>query len=191
MSEIKSEKMNGEENGNEKQGKPKLDQEANYLDTVLRQTRAYHTQLSFLADSKANILLTLSSLAITFLIPHWDNENLRMPIFIMSILFLLTVALAVYAVMPKSENMKSPAPDKKRNLLFFGDFQDLSFEEYEEKMGVELKDPEGGYRASLRDIHAQGSFLARKKYRYLRLAYITFLCSPVAGALAFLVLHII
>ena len=71
------------------------------IDHLLRQTRAHHVQLSAMADMKANMLLTVSMLVITFTAPHVLNEALQIPAAIVCMSSLATVILAAYAVMPK------------------------------------------------------------------------------------------
>ena len=45
-------------------------QSGNHIDHLLRQTRMHHVQLSSMADVKANMMLTLASLVITFCIRY-------------------------------------------------------------------------------------------------------------------------
>ena len=50
-----------------------------HLDQLLRQTRQHHVQLSSMADLKANLLLTMSSLVMTLSAPLLLQERLRLP----------------------------------------------------------------------------------------------------------------
>ena len=94
---------------------------------MLRQTRNHHVQLSTMADAKANMLLTVSSLLITLSAPHILEPVLRLPALLLSVCCLLTIGLAVYTVMPKlplgtSGKSKPDVQASTFNLLFFGDF---------------------------------------------------------------------
>ena len=71
------------------------------------------------------------------------------------------------------------------NLLFFGDFVRMPYEEFEGAMEKVLNDPAQLYEAQVREIYALGTFLAKKKYRFLRLAYVTFLVGLLASAATF------
>jgi Family of unknown function (DUF5706) len=52
---------------------------------------------------------------------------------------------------------------------------------------AELADDERIYRTMLRDIHQNGMVLQHKKYRYLRFAYLLFLCGLIVTFAVFLV----
>ena len=65
--------------------------------------------------------------------------------------------------------------------LFFGSFVHLSYEEFNEAMEGLLNDPGRGSDAMVKEIYTLGQFLAQKKYRYLRWAYLLFL-SGLFGA---------
>ena len=61
------------------------------------------------------------------------------------------------------------------NPLFFGDFATMTYGEYRKVMEEVLASPERAYEYQVREIYALGRHLARRKYRYLHLAYITFI----------------
>jgi len=55
----------------------KVIQPGSHLDHMIRQTRAHHTQLSAMADTKANMLLTMSSILVTISLPFLAKPELR------------------------------------------------------------------------------------------------------------------
>ena len=55
----------------------KINQPGAHLDHLLRQTRMHHVQLSSMADFKANILLTMSSVVMTLSVPHVFKPDFR------------------------------------------------------------------------------------------------------------------
>ena len=71
------------------------------LDGLFRQTRLHHTQLSAMADVKASMMLTLSSLIITFSIGYLVDPILRWAVVVLIFFCILTILSAAYAVMPK------------------------------------------------------------------------------------------
>src|SRR6185503_15450759 len=95
-----------------------------HLDHMLRQTRIHHVQLSSMADIKANLLLTVASLVATLAASNLTRQELRWPVLILMGFCLLTIMLAIYAVMPRISN-RAGEPGKDHNpmfnLLFFGD----------------------------------------------------------------------
>ena len=60
----------------------------NHLDHFIRQTRVHHMHLSSMADTKANIMLTISALIITFSIGHLSDPHLRWPVLVLIVLFI-------------------------------------------------------------------------------------------------------
>lgn len=168
-----------------------INQPGAHLDHMLRQTRIHHVQLSSMADIKANMLLTVASLVATLAAPNLMIPILRWPVLVLMLFCLLTIVLAIYAVMPRFSTHAGGEQGKERspmfNLLFFGDFVQMPYGEFEEAMGKVLNDPNQLYEAQVREIYVLGTFLAKKKYRFLRLAYLTFLIGLLASATTFAV----
>jgi hypothetical protein len=159
-----------------------------HLDHMVRQTRMHLAQLSSMADMKANILLTMASLVITLSVRYLAEPNLKWATLTMISFCLLTIGLAAHAVMPKiplSLNQDAfqdlHMPDF--NLLFFGDFVRLNYEDYESAMVEVMNDPNRTYQVQLHDVFLHGMFLAKRKYRYLRVAYTTFIVGAFSAAI--------
>ena len=158
-----------------------------HLDHLMRQTRIHHVQLSSMADMKANMLLTMASVVIPLSVRYISEPQLKWATTVFISFCLLTIALATYAVMPKVPlSLKSkPHQDLQKtgfNLLFFGDFVHLDYEEFESAMEEIMNDPSRAYQAQVKEVYTLGTFLAKKKYRFLRLAYITFIAGIFASA---------
>jgi len=158
----------------------KINQAGGHLDQMMRQTRAHHVQLSSMADMKANMLLTMSSVVITLSVPHLFKPVFTWPLFVLIGFCLVTIGLAAYAAMPKLpvSTKGQPPPDiqsSRFNLLFFGDFTRLEYPEFESAMEEMMNDPSRTYEAQVRELYTLGNFLATKKYRFLRLAYLSFI----------------
>jgi hypothetical protein len=164
-----------------------IKQRGSHLDHLVRQTRMHHAQLSSMADMKANMLLTMASVVITLSVRYIAEPHLKWATIILIFFCLLTVGLATYAVMPKipfslgtgtHPDISSPG----FNLLFFGDFVRLQYEEFEAAMEKVMNDSSLTYQVQVRELYTLGIFLAKKKYRFLRLAYLTFLTGAFASA---------
>jgi len=165
-----------------------IKQRGSHLDHLVRQTRMHHTQLSSMADMKANMLLTITSVVITLSIGYITKPHLKWAIVVLIAFCLMTIGLATYAVMPKipfffkretRASIKSPG----FNLLFFADFVRLTYEEFETSMEEVMNDPSLTYEVQIKELYTLGMFLAKKKYRFLRLAYITFIIGAFASAI--------
>jgi len=166
----------------------KIKQPGSHFDHLLRQTRMHHQQLSVMADSKANMLITISSVVLTLSVPLLLEPSLRFTALALIISALITVLLASYAIMPKhiSANLNKTVPgNTPRNLLFFGHFVHMPYEDYEAAWQELLNDPNMAYQVQVEEIYGLGCYLAAYKYRYLRFAYFSFLTGIViAGTLA-------
>lgn len=169
----------------------KINTPGNEINYLLQQTRVHHMQLSSMADLKANMLLTMASIVVTLAAPQAMKAGSQLPLLVLIGFSLVTILLAAYAVMPKLPfSGHNPAvPDvgsPQFNLLFFGDFTGLTYAQFEAEMEKVMNDPSSVYRAQVREIYTLGVFLAQKKYRYLRLAYTTFIVGLFASFITLL-----
>ena len=156
----------------------------------MRATQFYHVQLSSMADVKANMLLTMSSVVLTLCLPQPLKNSHLWPLCILIGFCLLTICLTAYAVMPKLPSANLPAPDfpdPSFNLLFFGDFTRLSQAQFESAMEEIMNDPSCTYGTQVREIYLLGTFLAKQKYRFLRLGYLAFIAGLFASFVSFLI----
>ena len=69
--------------------------------------------------------------------------------------------------------------------MFFGTFTQVEETVFQEKVLSLLKEPEDVFKTMLRDIYQLGCILQSKKYRYLALAYRTFLFGLIIAFLTF------
>lgn len=163
-----------------------------HIDHMLRTTRIHHAQLSSMADFKANVMITLGSLIITFSLGYIDDPVLKWPVITLIIFCLGTVGSAAYAVMPKPHSRTSPDPSSTNfNPLFFGSFMGMTYQEYIDYMSEQLDDTNRVYELQLREVYFLGRFLGEIKYRYVRYSYLLFLTGLVASATVFVVSEIV
>ncbi|GAB2491511.1 Pycsar system effector family protein [Arenimonas alkanexedens] len=151
--------------------------ERNTGDTMLRTMQMHHVQLSAMADTKANIIITMSSIVLTLVLGRLSDPMLRTASLTLAVFTLLALLLAVLAVLPKYRPLKL-VDDKlpaQFNLLFFGHFAELPRERFLVEIAGALKSDGSVYETMARDTYALGWYLAHHKYRYLRLSYIFFL----------------
>ena len=167
---------------------------ANEINYLLQQTRVHHMQLSSMADLKANMLLTMSSIVITLAAPRVVVAGaLQWPLAVLIFFSLITILLAAYSVMPKlpfwsgRKHTEAEVKNPHFNLLFFGDFTGMDYAHFASEMETALNDPSKVYELQVREIYILGSFLAHTKYRYLRLAYLTFISGLLASVIALLI----
>ena len=168
----------------------KIEKSGSYADHLMRATQFHLVQLSSMADMKANMLLTMSSVVISITLPQlFKNEHLW-PLVILIAFCLLTICLATYAVMPKLPSNSGGVPDVNApgfNPLFFGDFTRMSQQHFEATMQEIMNDPSRTYGAQVRELYLLGTYLARKKYRFLRLGYLSFITGLFLSSIGFVI----
>jgi hypothetical protein len=158
--------------------------ERNTSDVILRTAQQHHVALSSMADTKASIIITISSIVLTISLGRMGEPTLRASVITLTGFTLAALLLAVLAVLPKYRPLRlkpsQPLPSHF-NLLFFGHFAELDQERYLRELSERLKTDGSVYRTMASDIYSLGSYLAHHKYRYLRLSYICFLTGFVAS----------
>jgi len=144
-----------------------------------------------MADVKANIMLTLAALVLTFSIGYLNDPLLRWPVVVLILFCLGTVLFAAYAVMPKLDfDFRPKANSQHCNILFFGNFMNLDYEAFAEIMDEVMQTPERAYEAQIREIYELGVYLGYQKYRYVRLAYLSFIAGLLGSGLTFLLVEV-
>jgi len=161
------------------------------VQSMFRVTLKNHIKLS---DTKANILLSVNaiiiSLALSNLIPKLDNPSnayLIWPTMIFIVFSIASMILSVFATRPNvtsGQFTKEDVTNKKVNLLFFGNFHKMKYEEFEWAMNEMILDKEYIYKAMTKDLYFLGLVLHRK-YKILRLTYTVFIVGVVLSVIAF------
>ena len=152
--------------------------ERNTGDVILRTTQQHHVQLSVMADTKANILITVSSIILTLILGKMNDPNLRAAMVTLAGFIFTALLLAVITVLPKYRPIRvrpeAPLPPNF-NLLFFGHFSELPRDRFLLEIAGQMKADGSVYEAMARDVYGMGYYLAHYKYRFLRLSYLFFL----------------
>ncbi|WP_297761998.1 Pycsar system effector family protein [uncultured Muriicola sp.] len=164
------------------------------IQTLFRVTLKNHLTLSDIADTKANILLSVNaiiiSLALSNLIPKLDNPSntyLIYPTIIFIVFGVASMVLAVAATRPNVTSGKFTKEDvknKKVNLLFFGNFHKMELAEFEWAIMELVKDKEYIYSSLTKDLYFLGLVLNRK-YKLLRWTYTIFMIGIIISVIAF------
>lgn len=164
------------------------------IQTLFRVTLRNHITLSDIADTKANILLSVNaiiiSLTLSTLIPKLDSPNNAYLIYPTAIFIVFSVIAMVLAVLATRPNVtqgsftKEDVKDKKVNLLFFGNFHKMKLEDYEWALKELTKDKDYIYSSLTKDLYFLGLVLNRK-YKLLRWTYTIFMVGMIISVLAF------
>ncbi len=164
------------------------------IDTMFRITLSNHTRLSDIADSKANILLSVNaiiiSVSLSTLIPKLDspsNAHLVMPTFVLIFFSVTSIIFAILSTRPKVTSgtfTRKDIEDRKVNLLFFGNFYKMPLQEYEWAVNEMMKDRDYLYGSMIKDLYFLGLVLNRK-YKLLRITYSIFMFGIITSVIAF------
>ncbi len=164
------------------------------VETMFRVTLKNHIELSAIADTKANILLSVNaiiiSVALSNLIPKLDNESnafLIYPTLIFMTFSVVSVVLSVLSTRPNISSVtvtKEMIKNNNTNILFFGNFYKMSLKDFEWGIDYLIDNEETLYNSLTKDLYYLGLVLERK-YRLLRMTYTVFMIGIVVSALSF------
>lgn len=162
------------------------------MQTMLRLTSTNHIQLSEMADSKANILISVNAIIISVILSVLlrklqTDPYLTIPTLIFLLASVTTIIIAILATRPKISLGVFNDDDvinKKTNLLFFGNFHRVPQEKYERAMRTMMRDSDYLYSSMVQDIYHLGKVLG-KKYKLIRLAYNVFMVGIILSVLSF------
>lgn len=167
------------------------------IQTLFRVTMRNHLKLSDIADAKANILLSVNaiivSLAIANFIPDLTTPSnsstaMMIPVFI---LMIFSVASIIGAIMSTRPNVTSGEFTREQikngdvNVLFFGNFHRMPYEQFEWAMHEILENQNDVYESLMKDLYMLGVVLNRKYY-LLRITYTIFMIGIILSVLSFI-----
>jgi hypothetical protein len=154
-----------------------------------------HMTLSSMADHKAqNIIFsnaTIISLVVSFVVKGFFdhlNPNLAIPVFILLSVSLFAIIFAAMAIRPKISSgisRKTDIANKKANLLFFGNFYKMPYDDFFAGLKAMIEDKEYLQNSFIKDCYYLGKTVG-KKYRYLYWSYNIFIYGLCVAILAFL-----
>ncbi len=164
------------------------------VETMYRTTYRTHTNLSSMADSKANLMLSVNAIVISIVVSNLlpklqDGPTVKLiiPTIMLTATCLGSMVYATLATRPKVTEGKvtrEAIKQRKANLLFFGNFYNMSLDEFQWGVNEMLKDPEFLYSSMSRDLYFLGIVLA-KKYQYLSICYNIFMYGLILSVAAF------
>jgi len=163
------------------------------IESMFRITSENHMTLSGMADTKANIMISINSIILSILVgilirKFEEYPNLVVPTLIIVVVCLCAIVFSILATRPNISSGKFTRDDilnKRTNLLFFGNFHKMKLDDYMWGMKEMMKDSEYLYGSLIKDIYFLGVVLG-KKYRFLRISYTIFMFGFVIAILSFL-----
>ena len=161
-------------------------------ETLFRIASGTGQRLNEQADSKAHILISVNSIIISVFLgmivrglePH---SRLTLPSILFLTVNLITIVFSILATRPTVSdgvfNLKEVG-NKDINLLFFGNFYRMKFDDYSKSMLEIISDKNYLYLTLIKNIYEQGVVLG-KKYRLLKIAYNVFMFGLIVSVVVF------
>jgi hypothetical protein len=162
------------------------------IEMMFRISSSNNVRVSVMADNKSHIMITVNSIIISvvlgLIVKNIDTHTeLIIPSLILLIVNVLTIIYSVLATRPGYNAgvfTQEQVEKKSVNMLFFGSFYNMGFEEYSSAIKKVMTDSEFLYSCLIKDLYWQGRVLG-KKYKLLRKAYTIFLYGIIISVVAF------
>jgi hypothetical protein len=147
---------------------------------ALRTNLDKHMTLNQMADSKASMVMTASSLVMTVTLTQYDRLDF-LTVIALLISGLLAILFSIFAIIP-------PLHAKGQiNLFYFRSFAEISEEQFMEEFRTCLSDKEKLYQAYLHEIYYLGKHRLTRKYNLVRNGLWSLLVGLVVAAVLTLV----
>jgi hypothetical protein len=187
--------VNAKPGKTDKENKDKRAERRSGVETLFRVTYQNHISLSQLADQKAGMLISINGIIISVIIavlaPRLGTWSLSLaPALALIAGCVSSLAFAVVAARPRVDRTPVTFDDVRNghgNLLFFGHFTTMPLADFQEAIRGLGKDRKLLRDSLTRQLYSMGAALV-VKYRYLQLAYTSFLVGVGAAAALFAVL---
>jgi hypothetical protein len=166
----------------------------NMIRTVYRN----NIDLTNIADNKANILLSLNSLMLTFLIPivlsnldEIHQYNLYLPLILLSSTCITTIILAAITTRPIRMGQQGfhSGESKKSSPFFFGNYYKMPVKDYMQLLEQTINDPAATKDFVKLDLYFMGKGLG-EKYSRIRICYNVFMIGLVLAVIATIIVII-
>lgn len=162
------------------------------IETMFRNIMRTHVEFSAMADSKANIMISVNTIMITFIVSFLlrfleENNQFIIPVAVLTLTSLITLIYAILVTRPKiSEGLftKDDVLQKKSNLLFFGNFYKMKIDDFTWGMKNLMEDREYLYDSMIKDFYSLGQVLG-VKYKHLRICYNIFMYGLILSMFLF------
>lgn len=162
------------------------------VQTFYRVALRNHIKLSDIADTKANILLSVNAIIISVVLANLiskldNNPYLTWPTVIFTLFCVISMILSIIATRPNvtsGQFTKEDVENQNVNLSFFGNFHKMELDEFEWAITEMVKDKDYIYKALTKDLYFLGKVLERK-YRLLRITYTVFMVGIIVSLISF------
>jgi len=167
------------------------------IETLFRSAYRVQMELTSLADNKANMMISINSIIISIILaavaPKLDaNPWLLLPTLVLLAGNLVSIIYAIQAARPRISHQLVDLQDLDHsagNILFFGNFANLTEDEFVQGMGQLMEEKSLVYHTMIRNIYGLGSVLNRK-FALLQAAYTSFMVALIVGVFSFMLVFV-
>ena len=170
-----------------------INQPSSQIDHMLRQTRMNLVAFSQMADTKANIILSIASVLLSLSLTRIADPRFTLSLAGLDLFLLVTIFFALLTVIGKIkvfDRRKHSVTDPDYSPLFFGDYGDIPYDEYAQNFADIMNDSDATYEVMVKDIYFAGSYLLQTKYKYIRLAYLYFFTGLIVSSTVYVIQHL-
>ena len=159
------------------------------VETLFRLLSKNQYTLNTMIDTKSNILISINALILSLILGTVMSQlstdpHLIFPIVMMLFTNLASIAFAIFATRPELVHGKREA----RNLMFYGNFQDMEEDEYISKVTNLMNEGDELYKTIATDTYHLGKTIDRK-FKLLRKSFNIFLIGIILSVIAFIGCH--
>ena len=175
-------------------GEKKITNYSRGVETLFRLTARNQINLNSIADNKSNILISVSAIIISIIITMLVGDINSMsdnfyPVVTLLVVCLVTIILAILSTRPNvkwGHFTKEDIVAKKVDLIFFGNFINMDYDDYLNAVMSMMENDEQLYSTMIKNQYSLGKILA-KKFRLVKLAYNVFMIGITVTVVSFLV----
>jgi len=168
------------------------------VDTMFRITARNQINLNSIADNKSNILISVNAIIISIIITMLAGNIGNMskdilPILVFLVICLVTIIIAILSTRPNIVTTRFTEEDirkKKVDLIFFGNFIKLNYDDYLKEVKEMMKDEDHVYSTLIKNQYSLGKILS-KKFRLVRMAYNIFMVGIIITVIVFLLNYLL
>ncbi len=168
------------------------------IQTLLRTTLRNHYTLNQMIDRKANIMITVNSIILSLLLGGVISDPIEDTYRMISLLVLTLTCIAsiffsILSIRPnktQGDFTEEEIRDRKGNLLYFGNFHNMHYRDFEWAFMQMINNGEHLYEAMIRDYYYLGVTLS-KKYNHLRKSLNIFLFGFIGAVVLNLLIRLI
>lgn len=152
------------------------------IQTLFRNTSRNHYTLNKMVDGKARIMITINSIILSLILGGLIGKSseeivIYVPYIIFAITNLISVTFAIISIAPnktQGDFTEEEIRNKQGNLLYFGNFHNMHYRDFEWAFLQLLQDKDYLYSSMIRDFYYQGQILYVKN-KNIRISLYSFL----------------